>query len=241
MHRNDRYRGACAEKGLRITEQRKIIARSFAKRGSSRRRGAARARRRGRSATSRSPPSTAPSGCSRRRGSSSGTISATAARATRRRETHHDHLIDVETGNVIEFVDEELEALQRRIAEKLGFASSITGWSFTASRSAATTRPRPDMLAPLRMALRVGMRWSLVPALPSASFCFGSWSGGRRPGRGSSCGAAARRRRRGARRGRSRWPHTLFVANHVSWLDILVTRRRDRRRLRVEGRCRARR
>ena len=25
-------------------------------------------------------------------------------------ETHHDHLIDVETGNVIEFVDEELEA-----------------------------------------------------------------------------------------------------------------------------------
>ena len=36
-------------------------------------------------------------------------------------ETHHDHLIDVETGNVIEFVDDELEALQRRIAEKLGF------------------------------------------------------------------------------------------------------------------------
>jgi Fur family ferric uptake transcriptional regulator len=36
-------------------------------------------------------------------------------------EVHHDHLIDVETGNVIEFVDEELESLQRRIAEKLGF------------------------------------------------------------------------------------------------------------------------
>jgi Fur family ferric uptake transcriptional regulator len=34
---------------------------------------------------------------------------------------HHDHLIDVETGNVIEFVDDELEALQRKIAEKLGF------------------------------------------------------------------------------------------------------------------------
>jgi Fur family ferric uptake transcriptional regulator len=30
-------------------------------------------------------------------------------------------LIDVETGNVIEFVDDELETLQRRIAEKLGF------------------------------------------------------------------------------------------------------------------------
>lgn len=36
-------------------------------------------------------------------------------------DAHHDHLIDVETGNVIEFVDEELESLQRRIAEKLGF------------------------------------------------------------------------------------------------------------------------
>ena len=36
-------------------------------------------------------------------------------------ESHHDHLIDVETGRVIEFVDPELEALQRKIAEKLGF------------------------------------------------------------------------------------------------------------------------
>ncbi len=36
-------------------------------------------------------------------------------------ETHHDHLIDVETGRVIEFVDEEVEVLQKRIAEKLGF------------------------------------------------------------------------------------------------------------------------
>src|SRR3569833_4714446 len=36
-------------------------------------------------------------------------------------DEHHDHLIDVETGNVVEFVDEELEALQKRIAEKLGF------------------------------------------------------------------------------------------------------------------------
>ena len=36
-------------------------------------------------------------------------------------EAHHDHLIDVETGKVIEFVDPELEALQKAIAEKLGF------------------------------------------------------------------------------------------------------------------------
>lgn len=36
-------------------------------------------------------------------------------------DEHHDHLIDVETGNVVEFADEELEALQRQIAERLGF------------------------------------------------------------------------------------------------------------------------
>ncbi len=36
-------------------------------------------------------------------------------------ESHHDHLVDVETGNVIEFVDPELEQLQKQIAEKLGF------------------------------------------------------------------------------------------------------------------------
>jgi Fur family transcriptional regulator, ferric uptake regulator len=36
-------------------------------------------------------------------------------------EAHHDHLINVETGQVIEFVDPELEALQKLIAERLGF------------------------------------------------------------------------------------------------------------------------
>lgn len=36
-------------------------------------------------------------------------------------EAHHDHLIDVENGNVVEFVDPELEALQKQIAEKLGY------------------------------------------------------------------------------------------------------------------------
>src|SRR3569833_4054138 len=36
-------------------------------------------------------------------------------------EAHHDHLIDVENGKVVEFVDPELEALQRVIAEKLGY------------------------------------------------------------------------------------------------------------------------
>ncbi|MEM6941055.1 MAG: Fur family transcriptional regulator [Pseudomonadota bacterium] len=34
---------------------------------------------------------------------------------------HHDHLIDLNSGEVIEFVDEEIEALQERIAQKLGY------------------------------------------------------------------------------------------------------------------------
>lgn len=36
-------------------------------------------------------------------------------------DEHHDHLIDVTTGDVIEFVDDEIEALQIKIAEKLGY------------------------------------------------------------------------------------------------------------------------
>ncbi|MBM3545692.1 MAG: transcriptional repressor [Alphaproteobacteria bacterium] len=36
-------------------------------------------------------------------------------------EAHHDHLIDVESGKVIEFRNEQVEKLQREIAEKLGF------------------------------------------------------------------------------------------------------------------------
>jgi Fur family ferric uptake transcriptional regulator len=36
-------------------------------------------------------------------------------------EDHHDHLIDVQSGSVIEFRNEEIEKLQRRVAEELGF------------------------------------------------------------------------------------------------------------------------
>jgi Fur family ferric uptake transcriptional regulator len=36
-------------------------------------------------------------------------------------ELHHDHLIDMKTGAVIEFVDDEIEALQKAIARKLGY------------------------------------------------------------------------------------------------------------------------
>ena len=36
-------------------------------------------------------------------------------------EEHHDHLIDINTGEIIEFVNDEIESLQMRVAKKLGY------------------------------------------------------------------------------------------------------------------------
>ena len=36
-------------------------------------------------------------------------------------ESHHDHLIDVKTGEIIEFVNEDIERLQKKVAEKYGY------------------------------------------------------------------------------------------------------------------------
>ena len=43
------------------------------------------------------------------------------ARYEEMRESHHDHLIDVKTGEIIEFVDNEIEELQKKVAEKYGY------------------------------------------------------------------------------------------------------------------------
>ena len=43
------------------------------------------------------------------------------ARYEELRESHHDHLIDVKTGDIIEFVDDEIELLQKKVAEKYGY------------------------------------------------------------------------------------------------------------------------
>lgn len=43
------------------------------------------------------------------------------ARYEERPEEHHDHLIDINTGDVVEFCDDEIERLQTIVAEKLGF------------------------------------------------------------------------------------------------------------------------
>jgi len=36
-------------------------------------------------------------------------------------EHHHDHLIDIKSGEIIEFVDEEIEELQKKVAKKYGY------------------------------------------------------------------------------------------------------------------------
>ena len=36
-------------------------------------------------------------------------------------EEHHDHLIDINTGEITEFVNEDIEKLQKKVAEKLGY------------------------------------------------------------------------------------------------------------------------
>jgi len=36
-------------------------------------------------------------------------------------EGHHDHLIDINTGEIIEFVNEDIEKLQKTVADKLGY------------------------------------------------------------------------------------------------------------------------
>ena len=37
------------------------------------------------------------------------------------KDEHHDHLIDINTGEIKEFVDENIEELQKKVAEKLGY------------------------------------------------------------------------------------------------------------------------
>ena len=43
------------------------------------------------------------------------------ARYEQASEEHHDHLIDINTGEITEFVNEEIEKLQKQVAEKLGY------------------------------------------------------------------------------------------------------------------------
>jgi Fur family ferric uptake transcriptional regulator len=62
---------------------------------------------------------------------------------------HHDHLIDMNSGDVIEFVDREIEALQRRVAERLGYELighrlELYGKKKSAKAHSAPEAPAPD-------------------------------------------------------------------------------------------------
>lgn len=122
MNRKIDVEALCAEKGLRITEQRRVIARVLSEaedhpdveklheRASAIDPGISIA------TVYRTVRLFEEAGILERHDFGDGRARYEAAA-----ESHHDHLIDVETGNVIEFVDPELEQLQRQIAEKLGF------------------------------------------------------------------------------------------------------------------------
>lgn len=122
LHQSIDIEALCAKRGLRITEQRRVIARVLSESSDHPDVESLHAR-----ATQLDP------------GISIATVYRTVrlfeeagildrhdfgdgrARYEASPESHHDHMIDVETGKVIEFVDPELEALQRQIAERLGF------------------------------------------------------------------------------------------------------------------------
>lgn len=112
----------CVERGLRLTEQRRVIAKVLSRAEDHPDAEELYAR------ASRIDPNISLATVYRtvRLFSDSGIIETHDFRDGRARyETadseHHDHLIDVQTGDVIEFVDDEIEALQHRIAEKLGY------------------------------------------------------------------------------------------------------------------------
>ena len=45
----------------------------------------------------------------------------TKARYEEATQEHHDHLIDVNTGEITEFINKDIEKLQKQVAEKLGY------------------------------------------------------------------------------------------------------------------------
>jgi Fur family ferric uptake transcriptional regulator len=122
MSRKIDVEALCAEKGLRITEQRRVIARVLSEAEDHPDVEALHAR----AAAIDSGISIATVYRTVRLFEEAGILERHdfgdgRARYEAAPEAHHDHLIDVETGQVIEFVDPELEALQRKIAERLGY------------------------------------------------------------------------------------------------------------------------
>jgi Fur family transcriptional regulator, ferric uptake regulator len=112
----------CAARGMRMTEQRRVIARVLA--GAEDHPDVEELHRRCAAIDSRISISTVyrtvnlfeDSGIIERHDFRQG-----RARYEQMRESHHDHLINLRTGEVIEFHNEEIERLQTEIARKLGY------------------------------------------------------------------------------------------------------------------------
>lgn len=122
MHQPIDLEQLCAERGLRITEQRRVIARVLSESDDHpdvellHKRAAAIDSKISIATVYRTVRLFEEAGILDRHDFGDGRARYEAAP-----EAHHDHLIDVESGKVIEFVDPELEALQRQIAAKLGY------------------------------------------------------------------------------------------------------------------------
>jgi Fur family transcriptional regulator, ferric uptake regulator len=118
----DRIEKLCIEKGMRMTEQRKVIARVLS--SSKDHPDVEELHRR---STAVDPHiSIATVYRTVRLFEESGILERHDFRDGRSRyeevpETHHDHLIDMKTGKVVEFVDPEIERLQQEIAKRLGY------------------------------------------------------------------------------------------------------------------------
>ncbi len=118
----DRIEKLCVEKGMRMTEQRKVIARVLS---SSKDHPDVEELHR-RSVAIDPHISIATVYRTVRLFEESGILERHDFRDGRSRyeevpETHHDHLIDMKTGKVVEFVDPEIERLQQEIARRLGY------------------------------------------------------------------------------------------------------------------------
>lgn len=118
----DRIEKLCADKGLRMTEQRRVISRVLA--GSNDHPDVEELYRRSSAIDSKISIATvyrtvsllAESGIIERHDFRDG-----RARYEELCEEHHDHLIDLQTGKVLEFADTRIEELQKEIAQKYGY------------------------------------------------------------------------------------------------------------------------
>lgn len=122
MHQAIDIEALCAERGLRITEQRRVIAQVLSESDDHpdveklHERASARDPRISIATVYRTVKLFEEAGILERLEFGDG-----RARYEDAERDHHDHLIDVNSGQVIEFVDPEIEELQERIAARLGY------------------------------------------------------------------------------------------------------------------------